>query len=270
MTTGREPIGRAIDVLVWLATNPAPAWRIRQVARELDASPATIHRIFGVFEGRGLLGRGLGGTYVPGLELYRVGQSVANRMSPVRIVHHILEALASSCGETVLLGAYGPARGEMMYLDMVQSPHPIRYVLECNQWIPIHAGATGLAIYGALSETERENIYERGLSQLTEATLVTEKELEEAVRRVQRDGYIWTCGQRQSGAVGIASPVFDAAGEVFGDVCVTIPEQRARAVDLEDMGGLVRKAAGVVTDEFSRIGYLRGWAVAEVPAAVAN
>jgi DNA-binding IclR family transcriptional regulator len=226
----------------------------------LKFSPTTIHRVFGIFQGKGLLERDSDGGYVPGLELYRICHLVANQMSPVRIVRPHLEQLARECGETVLLGAYDPRRGEMMYLDMVQSAHPIRYVLELDQWMPIHAGATGLAIFAALSDAERKSIYGRGLSQLTDRTLVTEEQIEGAVDKVRRDGYIWTRGQRQVGAVGIASPVFDAAGEVFGDVCITIPEQRVDESKLDSLGAEVSHTARGVSDELRRLGYRRGWA----------
>jgi DNA-binding IclR family transcriptional regulator len=259
VTGEREPVGRAIDVLVWLTTHPTPPWSVRHVARELETSPTTIHRIFVVFEGRGLLERdGIGG-YLPGLELFRVCHSVAGELSPVRILRPHLEKLADACGETVILGAYDPRRGEMMYLDMVQSPHPIRYMLELNTWLPVHAGATGLAIFAALSNKERELFYQRGLSPLTDRTLVTKGELEAAVTKVRRDGYIWTHGQRQIGAVGIASPIFDAGGEVFGDVCVTIPEQRVDESTLDSLGADVLATAEAVSDEVRKLGYRRGW-----------
>jgi DNA-binding IclR family transcriptional regulator len=259
VTGEREPVGRSIDVLVWLATHPTPPWSVRHVARELKTSPTTIHRVFGIFEGRGLLEKDGAGGYVPGLELYRICHSVANQMSPVRLVRPYLEALSRKCEETVLLGAYDPRRGEMMYLDMVQSSHPIRYVLELNAWMPIHAGATGLAIFASLSDEERKSIYARGLWPLTDRTLIAPDQLEDAVARVRRTGYIWTRGQRQLGAVGIAAPVFDAVGDVFGDVCITIPEQRVDESKLDDLGSDVLATAEVVSDELRRLGYRRGW-----------
>jgi DNA-binding IclR family transcriptional regulator len=258
VTGEREPVGRAIDILVWLATNPAPSWSIRHVARELNTSPATVHRVFGVFEGRGLLEKDGNGGYVPGLELYRVCHSVAGQMSPLRILHPHLEELARKCGETVLLGAYNPRRGEMMYLDMVQSAHQIRYVIALNKYLPIYAGATGLAIFGSLSDAERKFIYARGLWRLTDRTLVSEEELEDAVARVRESGYIWTRGQRMSGAVGIAAPVFDAAGEVFGDVCITVPEQRFDESTVDSLGAAVRATSQAVSQELRKLGYRRG------------
>src|ERR1700728_3745235 len=102
----REPVGRSLDVLIWIATHPDPPWSVRSVARELGTSPTTVHRIFGTFESRGLLERDGDGGYVPGLELFRIGHSVAGQLSPAHLVRPHLEALSSQFSETVMVGAY--------------------------------------------------------------------------------------------------------------------------------------------------------------------
>jgi IclR family acetate operon transcriptional repressor len=257
-TGEREPVGRAIDVLVWLATHPTPPWSVRVVARGMNTSPTTVHRIFGIFEGRGLLEKDGDGGYVPGLELYRVCHSVAGRMSPVPVVRHHLEALEQECQESVLLGAYDPKRGEMMYLDMVQSPHPIRYIIGLNEWLPVHAGASGLAIFASLPPEERRKLLACGLTQVTDRTRVTEDQLEDAVGRIRRSGYLWTRGERTVGAVGFAAPVFDAAGEVFGSLCLTIPEQRFDESSAETFGAAVLATSERVSAELRQFGYRRG------------
>jgi DNA-binding IclR family transcriptional regulator len=71
-------------------------------------------------------------------------------------------------------------------------------------------------------DAEREAIYARGLEPFTEQTLVTGEELEQEVARVRERGYAYSQGQRSKGAIGLGAPLFDAAGDVFGDVCITI------------------------------------------------
>ena len=87
----REPVGRAIDVLIWLANHPTDTWSVRQVAREMDAFPSTIHRIFQLFESRNLVSRTAEGRYAPGLELFRISQVFSQRLSPVPIARPHLE-----------------------------------------------------------------------------------------------------------------------------------------------------------------------------------
>ncbi len=97
----REPAARAVDVLIWLADHTADTWGVRQVAREMNTSPSTIHRIFQIFESRDLVIKNDEGRYTPGLELFRICQVFSHRLSPVKIARPHLERLAAACGETV-------------------------------------------------------------------------------------------------------------------------------------------------------------------------
>src|ERR1700733_11374524 len=180
----REPAARAIDVLIWLADHARDTWGVRQVAREMNASPSTIYRIFQVFESRDLVTKTEDGRYTPGLELFRICQVFSQRVSPVKIAKPHLEKLAAACGETVLLAAYGARRGQMIVIDIIDAPHPLRWVVGLNQWRAIHSGATGLAILAFLPEAERQEVYRRGLERFTEQTLVTAEELEQEVGQV--------------------------------------------------------------------------------------
>jgi IclR family transcriptional regulator, acetate operon repressor len=254
----REPVGRAIDVLCWLASNPVPPWSVRQVARELETSPTTVHRIFSIFEHRRLLEKDGEGGYVAGLELYRICHSVAAQLSPVHLARRHLEALCSECGETVLFGAYDPKRARMMFIDVVRAPHPVQYLSTLHQWRPMHSGATSLAILAFLPEVERKSIYAAGLDALTDQSLVSEEQIDQACADVRQRGFACTHGQRTVGAVGFAAPVFDVAGQVFGDVCVTIPEQRFEESMMQAVGAAVRGSAEKVTEELRRAGYRRG------------
>ena len=178
----REPAARAIDVLIWLADhagdNTGDSWGVRQVAREMNTSPSTIYRIFQVFESRDLVTKNEDGRYTTGLELFRICQVFSQRLSPVRIAKPHLEKLALACGETVLLAAYGARRGQMIVIDIIDAPHPLRWVVRLNQWNAIHSGATGLAILAFLPEEERRALYQKDLERFTERTMVAADELE--------------------------------------------------------------------------------------------
>jgi len=151
----REPAARAVDVLIWLADHTADTWGVRQVAREMNTSPSTIHRIFQIFESRDLVIKNDEGRYTPGLELFRICQVFSHRLSPVKIARPHLERLAAACGETVLLAAYGARRGQMIVIDMIDAPHPLRWVVGLNQWRAVHSGATGLALLGNFVRTAK-------------------------------------------------------------------------------------------------------------------
>lgn len=251
-------MGRALGVLLALTDEPDGPWSVRRLARNLGTSPATVHRIFGSFESRSLLTRDEEGGYLPAPELFRLCRALQDNFAPIGLAHPHLVRLAEESGEATLLGAYEPARREMMFIDVVRAAHPLQYDVSPYTWLPIHSGATGLAILAFLPEDERRAIYRAGLSRLTNATLVTAEELEAACTRIRERGYAISVAQRLSGAVGISAPVHDSAGDVFGDVSVTMPEQRFEPNWEEPMARRVLATAAQVTEELRRAGYRRG------------
>ena len=253
----REPAARAIDMLIWLADHTADPWGVRQVARELNTSPSTIYRIFQIFESRDLVTKNEDGKYTPGLELFRICQVFSQRLSPVKIAQPHLERLAAACGETVLLAAYGARRGQMIVIDIIDAPHPLRWVVHRDQWNAIHSGATGLAILAFLPEEERRALYQKDLERFTERTIVTAADLEAEVARIRARGYAYSRGQRSKGAVGFGAPLFDAAGDVFGDVCITIPEGRFDPAQEPKLGRLLVTAAADISADLHDAGFIR-------------
>ena len=253
----REPAARAIDMLIWLADHTADTWGVRQVARELNTSPSTIYRIFQIFESRDLVTKNEDGKYTPGLELFRICQVFSQRLSPVKIAQPHLERLAAACGETVLLAAYGARRGQMIVIDIIDAPHPLRWVVHRDQWNAIHSGATGLAILAFLPEEERQALYQKDLERFTERTIVTAAGLEAEVARIRARGYAYSRGQRSKGAVGFGAPLFDAAGDVFGDVCITIPEGRFDPAQEPKLGRLLVTAAADISADLHDAGFIR-------------
>jgi DNA-binding IclR family transcriptional regulator len=255
VSVSREPVGRALDVLVWIADHRSDPLVVRQIARDLDTTPSTVHRILGAFQRHGLIARGSNGEYVPGLELYRICASIAEDLSLTRIAQPHLRALSEQCNETTLFGMYDSARGQMIFVDRVESLHPLRYVVEMHRWIPLHSGATGLAILAFLPEEERRRIYAAGLTAQTPGTIVTVDVLEAELERIRKQGYAQSLGQRTPGAAGFGAPVFDSAGNVCGDLCVTLPVYRLEDVSRDTIVSLLVAASQRVTEDARAAGY---------------
>jgi IclR family transcriptional regulator, acetate operon repressor len=231
-STARDPVGRALDLLNWLAENGSGGpFGVREIARAMGTSPTTVHRLLQTFEERSLVRRDGSGNYYGGLELIRLGRLAAG-FSVGATARPLLEQLAAEVDETSMLGIYDPRRGELMVIDCVQTSHPLRYVVQLNTWRPLYAGAAGLGVLAFLDPPERARLLQaRALHPITESTLTTAEDVETFCARVRERGYALTRGQRTEGAVGIAAPIRDSDGQVLGDMCLTVPDNRFRAAD---------------------------------------
>jgi DNA-binding IclR family transcriptional regulator len=108
-----------------------------------------------------------------------------------------------------------------------------------------------------LAADERLALYRKDLERFTERTMVNAADLEAEAARIRARGYAYSQGQRSRGAVGFGAPLFDAAGDVFGDVCITIPEGRFDPAQEPKLGGLRVAAAADITADLQGAGFLR-------------
>ena len=224
----RDPVSKALKVLGWLIEQPAENAGVREVAAALHMSPSGAHRVLSVLVEEGMLRQDpTTSRYSIGVELYRLSNIAAAKAPIRRVALKHMRRLVDACNETALLGIYDRSRQQMFYAASIESSHPLRYVIELNQWLPIHVGAPGLAIMAFLLPDEIATVIERTrLSPVTSSSITEPYRLELELEKIRERGCASSHGQLIPGATGLAAPIFGAGGEVVGDVCLTIPEQR--------------------------------------------
>jgi len=128
----------------------------------------------------------------------------------------------------------------MMFAEALETSDPLRYAIQLNTWVPVHAGASGRSIMAFLPDDEIERILADGsFGPITERTIVDARALRASLADARARGFVVSHGERILDAVGIGAPVYDAREQVVGSVCVTMPEFRFRDHDEEELGQLV-------------------------------
>jgi IclR family acetate operon transcriptional repressor len=224
----RNPARKTLQVLRSMAEAPGRDWGVREMAKAFHMSPSSAHRILATLGHEGLVGvDSVKGRYRLSLEFFRMAWRATVRFPFRQAALPALQSLAAQCNETAFLGLYDPTRMEMMFVEVVESSHPLRYELELNRWLPVYAGASGLAIMAFLPEPERRAIMARTrLASLTDRTISDPDLLEKEMAKIREQGYACTQGQRIPGAVGMAAPIWGPDGRVIGDLILTIPDHR--------------------------------------------
>lgn len=245
----RNPVQKALQILSWMVDAPRNELGVREVAAGLGFALGTTHRLLANLESNAFVTRTRNGKYSPGLELLRISSALKDRLSVLDVARPELRELVDECNETAFFGLYDSTRGEMVFAIAVESEHPLRYVVELHRWMPIHAGASGLAILAFLPAEERRRILRRNLGRLTERTVIDPGQIEQEAIQVRERGYAMSRGQRTVGAVGIAAPVFGREAKVVGDVLVTIPEHRFQPGSERQLSHLVKATAGRISEQ---------------------
>ncbi len=248
-SASRAPGLRVLKALTWIVQEKSQEVGVREMAVGLDLSPSTAHRLLSELVKADFVKHNPhSGRYSLSLEFLRLAHLTIAHVSLQQVALTHMRRLTDACNETSLLGVYDSMRQEMMFLAMIESSHPLRYSIDLNKWLPVHVGASGLAIMAYLSEEEISMIIDRTrLAPLTSRSITERYRLEAELQKIRERGYAITRGQRTTGAVGLGAPVFGSNGEVIGDICLTLPESRFDPSSEAHIAELLKACANAVT-----------------------
>lgn len=247
----RQPLARGIELLTLMVDSEQETHGVRELAGRLEVSPSTVHRLITDLERIGLVGRTPAGSYRLGLEFLRLAWTTTARYPIHEISTDTLQDLVEQTGESAFFGIYSEPRRQMMFTLTVESPHPLRYTLPLQQWLPLHAGASGLAILANVPADIQEEVAHGELAALTDRTLTDATSLLARLTEIREAGYAITHGERIEGAIAIAAPVVGSSG-VIGSIGISLPEGRLNAAKASTLANTVRDAALRLS------GYLKG------------
>lgn len=156
---------------------------------------SSCHAIVGTLQARGYLysltrPRAL----YPTRRFFDLARAIHEKDPFVERVMPMLERLRDASRETVILGKrQGDA---VIYLQVVEGPHPIRYSANPGEFKPLHSSSIGKALLGSMKEAElRAFVAGRPLPQVTGATLTGEDELVADILESRRKGFFLTRGE---------------------------------------------------------------------------
>jgi DNA-binding IclR family transcriptional regulator len=226
--TERNPVSKTLRALSWLVESSTPQIGVRQLAAAMKIAPSSAHRILVALSEAGFVRRDDGSQrYTLSVEFFRLSQRAVAKSLLRQAGLEAMQRLVNACHESALLGVYDDVRQEMIFAASVDAAHSSLHAISLNEWLPVRAGASGLAILAFLKDAERHAVLQRAALRAQPGGLFGEPErLEAELANVRRQGYAFTRCQWISGAVGLAAPIFNRRGKVIGDICVTIPEQR--------------------------------------------
>lgn len=202
------------------------------LARETGSTRAAAQRALKTLlvEGFAIADAG-SGQYVVGPKFTRIAQLSRGNSTLEREFRPILRELAATTGETVTLNTYAAPARHAVCVMVEDSPAPLHYAVEVGELKPLHAGSSGKVILAYLADEEIEAyIAETGLPPATGKTTTDPQKLWRELRRIRRQGFAITRGQRLEGAVAVGGPVFGAAGHIYASVVLTIPAYRYRDI----------------------------------------
>src|SRR3954471_25056115 len=145
-------LDKAVRVLM-LFTPEQPEWGVTGIAREVDMSKSTVHRILRVLEQHAFL------TQDPetrrfrlGLAGIELGRRAQAGLELRKLARPVMEQMSAQSDETVLLQVVSPEGDRVVCIECVQQGRGLRLILDVGSTAPLYAGCSSKILLAYLDE----------------------------------------------------------------------------------------------------------------------
>ncbi|MCF8177747.1 MAG: IclR family transcriptional regulator [Sulfuritalea sp.] len=199
---------------------------LQSLVEETGLPKPTVHRMLQQLENAGMLQRDSDGRhYSSGLRLRRMAETLLlnNTVHGARhaVLRRLVEEVGESCNLTALSG------GEVLYLDRVETPAPLRFYLHPGSRVPAHCSASGKLFLAQMSPGQRRRLLAHvPLEKYSERTITDLAELESEIKRIKRDGYALDNEEFLPGLFCVAMLVPRSSGRSNTGIAIQAPAMR--------------------------------------------
>jgi DNA-binding IclR family transcriptional regulator len=161
---------------------------LQTLVEETGLPKPTVHRMLQQLEMAGMVQRdGDGRQYTTGLRLRQLAETVLLNNTLHGARHLVLRRLVEEVGETCNLTAFNGS--EVVYLDRVETPAPLRFYLQAGSVVPAHCSATGKLFLAQMTPSQRRRLLGQvSLERFTPKTITDMDAIEAEIAIVKRDG----------------------------------------------------------------------------------
>jgi IclR family acetate operon transcriptional repressor len=229
------PLGESVDTksevrvlgLFEVFARSGRAMQLTELAEALDAPVSSCFKLVRAVEQRGYLYsvRPRGALY-PTRRLHDIGRAIFehDRISPA--IRSRMQVLRDAVGETTCLAQRRDT--DVVYLEVVESVHSIRFTVQVGDTRPVHANSMGKAILSTLPADAFDQVLATlSYTRFSPRTLVTPAKLAADITRGRRRGWYCNDGETAPDALAAAVPV-QIGGDWYG-LSVVGPKQRMQA-----------------------------------------
>lgn len=185
---GDTPTMRLFSLLEVIAQKDE-TFSLQSLVEETGLPKPTLHRMLQQLESEGMLQReGDGRHYSTGVRLRRLAENLLLNSTTHGARHVVLRQLVEEVGESCNITAFSGS--EVMYLDRLESPAPLRFYLQPGSRVPVHCSATGKLFLAQMTPAQRRRLLAHvPLEKFTAHTITDFDLLEREIEEVKRNGY---------------------------------------------------------------------------------
>jgi DNA-binding IclR family transcriptional regulator len=241
-----QSIDRALAI-IQLFTGNEPELTLAEISGRVDLPRSTCHRLVAALVQSGFLTvGGARGRYRLGLVAAQVGHAAMEQLRPDDLVRAELKALGADSGETV--GLVILEGHEVVVIERVDSPMPLRFDYGVWTRLPAHTSATGKVLL-AFDERWPDIVEEIVLAPRTPNTTTSLDAFRAELKQIRANAYAIDNEQTYLGLVCLAVPVRDPEGAVVASLALSGPSARMRPEHFDRLLGLLHARASAISNK---------------------
>jgi IclR family KDG regulon transcriptional repressor len=198
---------------------------VSDLSRRLGLSKGAVHKLLSTLESEGLiLQNPATRQYALGYTLLELGNKVLKNHNLVEFAKRYLQELADITKELACLCIIDGT--DAIYVDRIDSPHPIRFNVEVYRRFPLYATSASRVILAHRPDEFIDRVLSDEIKTFTPYSLKKPEEIKERLEAIRRNGYEVSTNLRNVGVTGIAAPIRDASGQVIASISLIGPTDR--------------------------------------------
>jgi DNA-binding IclR family transcriptional regulator len=219
---------------------------IRELGLQTSLPRPTVHRLLMTLQTGGMV-TPVGGRYVIGSRVLWLASRRLAQVELRAVGRPYLLDLRNKTGETVHMAVL--EQGQVVYVDKVESPGPMRMASAIGGIMPAHSTALGKAMLAYLPTDQVRTILQRqGMVRRTAQTITDTERLLADLEAVRDRGYSIDNVENEEGIRCVGAAVFDHQGRVAGAISVS---GSAHSITVErirrELGPRVRETARLIS-----------------------
>lgn len=240
-------LANGLALLEMLAHSDCPRG-VTELAAEIGLQKSNVHRLLQTLAALGYVRKSATmPRYGCTLRLWEFGELIADRIDVRAVARPHLERLAKETLETVHLSILDGS--DVVYIDKVDSPHPIRAYSRIGGRAPAVCVATGKALLAYMPPDQLTKLLTKPLHRFTPTTITNPQKLMQELTHVRRVGFAVNRGEWREGVNGIAAVIFDHRHQAAAAVGITSPAGRVGTPVVHRLAAIIFSTAETISSE---------------------
>ncbi|WP_026568482.1 IclR family transcriptional regulator [Bacillus sp. UNC41MFS5] len=220
-----QSLERALTILNKLSEYP-DGIQITRLSEQVGLTKGTLHRLLSTLSSMNYVVKDEEtDKYKLGLQVLFLSRNLLNNSNIVTIAKPYLEKLSHEVNETVHLCIED--RGEVVYIDKIESNQTIRMYSRIGSRAPMYRTAVGKILLSDMEPDKFEEIVSNtSFIPKTPTTITSKEEFIKEIETVKVQGYALDNAENEEVLMCIASPIYDHKGKIIASFSISGPNNR--------------------------------------------